>query len=71
MFGVEYQSTDESQWEEVVSEGSGDERPGRTTRVRSQEPWQTHPPTYRSEQVRTLLSAFTTLTGLSDSSSVC
>ncbi|KAF8494266.1 hypothetical protein JB92DRAFT_1152567 [Gautieria morchelliformis] len=60
MFGVDYQSTDESEWEEVISEGSGDERPGRTTRIKSQNPWQSHPPRYRAAHVQELFALLDT-----------
>ncbi|KAF8496584.1 hypothetical protein JB92DRAFT_1056996 [Gautieria morchelliformis] len=51
MFGVDYQSTDESEWEEVISEGSGDEQPGQTTRIKSQNPWQSHLPRYHAAHI--------------------
>ncbi|KAF8461790.1 hypothetical protein JB92DRAFT_3070846 [Gautieria morchelliformis] len=60
MFGVDYQSTDESEWQEVISEGSGDERPGRTTRIKSQNPWQSHPPRYRAAHVQELFALLDT-----------
>ncbi|KAF8508298.1 hypothetical protein JB92DRAFT_2953811 [Gautieria morchelliformis] len=60
MFGVDYQSTDESEWEEVISEGSGDERPGRTTHIKSQNPWQSHPPRYRAAHVQELFALLDT-----------
>jgi hypothetical protein len=53
LFGAQYQSTDESVWEDVVSENTDEETQAkRVTRLANrQAPWNSRPPTYRSEQV--------------------
>ena len=55
MFVADYQSTEESQWDEVETEVEG----GKTSvkkLVKSSLPWQSRPPTYRSAQVSRVCS---------------
>lgn len=50
IFLTQYQLTDESQWEEVLSENTDGETQGKSM-VRSGEAWISRPPDYRSEEV--------------------
>jgi hypothetical protein len=53
LFGAPYQSTDESAWEDVVSDNTDEEMHTKkaTHLLNHQAPWKLHPPTYHVEKV--------------------